>query len=250
MPPRPYSPSTPEGLAALSKKEGLEVIAELNEKELRSSASNWTRRHLIAYRLLIDTHKTDLLDVLAENHDEDCALCNQDDDEDVQKLNWEKTNKLIGRNPSGLGERSEGCVRRLSQGSFWAVLSRAIRREALERRLNSQRQKTASKLGPGMVNSALAIEGSSSSSSSATSTESKRDYDPSDEAEELNEDEHDEWRTKGEGLTVQLVRCFIDYTLHKCLLQDEKAVQALPRMENNTATACINGHRITAQDDG
>jgi hypothetical protein len=234
------------------------VIAQLTEKELGSSASNWTRRHLFAYRLLIDRNEARLLDILAEHHDEDCALCNkeegdedeEDEDECAQTLNWAKTKRLIGRNPSKLGERSEGQLRRRPQGSFWVALSRVVRRETLDPRLSSQRPKTASKRAPGMVNSAIAIEGSSPPPSSAESTESRREYDPSDESEDLDEDEHDEWRTKGEGVTVHLVGCFLDYTLNKCLLQGERAVQAWPRMESNTATAWINGHRITAEDDG
>ena len=56
-----YSTCTPKDLKTLSKEHGdLQIRAQLDEEELKISASKWKFRHRIAYRLLVHLEKASL----------------------------------------------------------------------------------------------------------------------------------------------------------------------------------------------
>ena len=71
-----YSAHTPEDLKALSEEhEDVQVIVQLNENELKSPASKWKIRQLIAYRLLVSHSEEAFLQILGTDHDELCPVC-------------------------------------------------------------------------------------------------------------------------------------------------------------------------------
>jgi hypothetical protein len=73
--PGTYSARSPADLAKLSQAEGgLRVIGQLEDKQIKSSASGWSRRHLVAYRLLIEP-KSVVLKALKAEHETECPIC-------------------------------------------------------------------------------------------------------------------------------------------------------------------------------
>jgi hypothetical protein len=243
-----YSARTPEDLKALSEEhEDVQVIVQLNENELKSPASKWKIRQLIAYRLLVSHSEEAFLQILGTDHDELCPVC-RDDQPCPQKLNREWTKALTEGGPRDLHAKTESELLQLPDGFFWVALARAIRPEqADEVREYPQRERRQAERN-GYVNSTTAILGSSSPIG-PSSSEFEADM------EDVDEDEHDARRSKPEEVTVHLVTCFLQHALNLCLVQHsagtmaETEVQA--RIERKTADMCVKGSvAVTAEDDG
>jgi hypothetical protein len=118
---RVYSARTLKDLKALSKRHGgIQVLAQLDDNELRSSASRWKLRHLIAYRLLIRSQKS-FLQVLKTDHTEQCPVCHNDELR-TQRLNRNFVQDLIGEGPRGLFVKTESELLDLPAGIFWLAL--------------------------------------------------------------------------------------------------------------------------------
>jgi hypothetical protein len=241
-----YSARTPEDLKALSEEHGdVQVIVQLNENELKSSASKWKIRHLIAYRLLVGHSEEAFLQILRTDHDELCPVC-RDDQSCPQKLNRERTKAFTEGGPRDLHAKTECELLQLPDGFFWVALARAIHSErADEAREHPQRERTQVERKD-YVNSTTAILGSSPTASSSSEFEV--------DMEDVDEDEHDARRSKSEEVTVHLVTCFLQHTLNLCLLQHSGTMvetEVRPRIERKTADMCVAGAiTITAEDDG
>ncbi|KAL2753232.1 hypothetical protein ACRALDRAFT_1077621 [Sodiomyces alcalophilus JCM 7366] len=219
----PYLVRTPQELKEASLRHGgLEVTHQLNSKEAHISASRWTRRHLIAYRLL-NRREQAFLPVLRPGHD-----------------------TVLGNNPRALYSGSEGELMRLPDGFFWVALSRAVRSEAPEA-IRSHPQRHRSQVEhPGFMNSSLEIMGSSSPTIPSASEFG------SDHSEPFGEDENDARRSKPEEVTVHLAISFLQLALHLILVQDENGqMEVRPRVERKmTLASTMDGALIAAEDDG
>lgn len=241
--PKIYSPRTPFELAVLSRKhKDLQVIADLG-KELKRPASKWTYRHLIAYRLLVKS-ETSFRKILNDDHDGDCPVC-KPKRESTLEVDGAKIRALTKERALDITKASESELMQQQDRFFWVALSQAIRPDVRNaaKRASSQRQKTKVKK-EGFVNSTTAIPGDSSPSSKGSSDE----YQP--EMEGFDEDDYDERRNKPEGLTVQLIGCFLRYALTLCLVQDVKRQEVRVRLNSNKAMAVINKTTVKAEDDG
>ncbi len=248
-PSKGYSPRSQKELAALSRQHGnLQVIAQLEKKEMKAPASKWTTRHLIAYRLLTKP-ETSRLDAFNINHKKECLLCG-DPDNCIQELNWGKTIALTSDPPPlNLVQSSEVELLHLPGGFLWAALARAVRPEVLaaEDRSQPQRKKMPAKREKCFVDSADAI----SDPESQSSCKSSQSWASEGGNEGLNEDEHDDRQNKPEDVTVHLLGCFLQYALALSLDQpSDSASQVWARLIRNKSTAVISNVRVTAEDDG
>lgn len=240
---KPYSVRTPQELRDISVPLELEVTLQLNSKEIQSSASRWTRRHLIAYRLLTAPDEA-FLPALGLIHDLDCPICLHRPTR--QKLDRLRLDAILGENPRNLCNGLEGELMRLPDGSFWVALSRAARRDAPEEgRVYPQRHRSQVQQD-GFVDSTQAIMGSSSPTMPSASEFG------SDRGEFITEDEHDARRGKPEEVTVHLATSFLQLALHICLIQDSSGyLEVRPRVERRITEASVaGGVLIAAEDDG
>ncbi|KAK2757914.1 hypothetical protein FQN54_004320 [Arachnomyces sp. PD_36] len=227
-----------------SKQHGLEVILQLNPNEIKSPASRWSLRHLIAYRLLTRPDKA-FLPTLEPGHDLRCPICLPDQPH-PQKLDGLRIANVLGDTPQNIHSSSEGELMRLPDGFFWVALARAVRSEAFaEARVYPQRERNRVERD-GFVNSANAILGSSSPTMpSASEFGSDRD--------EVDEDEHDARRNKPEEVTAHLAICFLQLALHLCLIQDCSELMGMeirPRVERSMTASIGDEILIVAEDDG
>jgi len=227
-----YSARTPKDLETLSKKHGIQVLAQLDDDELRSSASRWKFRHLIAYRLLIRPQKS-FLKVLADDHAQQCPVCSGDE-LDTQKLDHECTKDLIGECPRDLFFQMESDLLKLPAGTFWVALARAARPERQTEKKHYPKRDRRQVLREGYVNSE---EIPGSSPTAASSSEFEVDLNT------VDEDEHDSRRNKPEEVTVYLVTCFFQVVLNRCLVQHlpstRTAIEVRPRTERKKAEISI-----------
>ncbi|KAI1347808.1 hypothetical protein F5Y01DRAFT_232482 [Xylaria sp. FL0043] len=243
-----YAVRNSEELEAISQQNGnIRVISQLGDKELRSPASRWTIRHLIAYRLLIRPEAA-FLAVLQPEHDE-CPLCEEGQSQTIDHVN---TRALLEDSPRNLCVNSDHDLIRLPGGFFWIALARAARNEHVDQvRVQPQRERNQVQR-EGYVSSASAIPGSSSPLLYSSSFEA--------DMSDVDEDEHDARRDKPEEVTVHLVHCFLQYVLHLCLLQHFTGndtdtdmgtdIEVRPRVERKMTTTRIAGASISAEDDG
>ncbi|KAI1287845.1 hypothetical protein F5Y03DRAFT_380249 [Xylaria venustula] len=153
-----YSVRNSEELKVVSQQNGsIRVISQLSGKELRSSASRWTIRHLIAYRLLIHPEAA-FLAVLQPEHDE-CPICEEGLSQTIDHVN---TRALVEDSPRNLFVKSDHDLIRLPGGFFWIALARAAHNEHIDQvRVHPPRERNQVQR-EGYVNSASAIPGSSS----------------------------------------------------------------------------------------
>lgn len=245
---KPYSAQSREDLQTISKQHGdIQVILQLDPKEITSSASRWKLRHLISYRLLVCPEAA-FLPMFKTDHNNQCPMCNGDQACAAQKLNPARTRDLMGENPRDLFLQPECELMQLPDGFFWVALARAARPELADQaRVYPQRERKQV-WREGYINSANAIPGSSSPTG-PSSSEFEGD------TNEVDEDEHDGRRSKPEEVTVYLVSCFFQYALNLCLLQHSGGLiadsEVRPRVERRTTKAYIAGDvSIIAEDDG
>ncbi|KAK1749577.1 hypothetical protein QBC47DRAFT_333388 [Echria macrotheca] len=237
-----YSAQAPSELRTWSKDLGdIQVILQLNKKEMTSSASKWTSRHLVAYRLLTRP-QAPFLPILEVIHQKQCPICSQEPSPQV--LDHTSLAVIIGETPPNLCKKTEGELMRLPGGFFWAALARATRPELVDQARTHPQRERRQVQREGYINSGNAIPGSSSPIQ-RSSSEFEADMD-------LDEDVHEERRTKPEEVTVHLVTSFLQYALSLCLLQQTSGkTEVRPRIERKKTTAYIsNNIPVTAEDDG
>ncbi|KAH7247243.1 uncharacterized protein BKA55DRAFT_514584 [Fusarium redolens] len=214
MPNHLYTPRSREDHQAISDAHGgLRVFWQLTTDELRSSASKWNVRHLIAYRLLINPLEWKTLPCL-NDHNESCSLCNPELTH--QNLDWGIVQSLVGSNPDGITTKSDSELLSLPLGQFWVDLARAIRHDRdVEPRLHPQRDRRMVQK-EGYQNSSTVIHGSSSPTIPSSS---EYEFEMGLEREDIDKDEHDARRTRPEEVTIRLVISFLEHALLRCLLQ-------------------------------
>ncbi|TGJ82407.1 hypothetical protein E0Z10_g6373 [Xylaria hypoxylon] len=225
-----YAVRNSEELKAVSEQNGnIQVISQLSGKELRSPASRWTIRHLIAYRLLIRPEAA-FLPVLRPEHDE-CPICEEGLFQTVDHVN---TRTLVEDSPRNLCGKSDHDLIRLPGGFFWIALARAARNEHVDQvRVHPQRERNQVQREC-YVSSASAIPGSSSPLLYSSSFE----VDMSD----VDEDKHDARRDKPEEVTH-----FIGKDTDTNMGTD---IEVRPRVERKMTTTRIAGAPVSAEDDG
>jgi hypothetical protein len=239
---RPYSAQTTKDLRILAERHGAGTILELTPEELRRSASRWTHRHLIAYRLLTQPEQA-TLPILALTHDQ-CPQCNERSP--VQSINRIWTGHLTGDTPKRLTARTESELAALPGGFFWIALARAARREPPgEGHVYPERDRKPVDRQE-YVNSTRVIDGSSSPPAPPSSSGFEVSF------SDIDEDEHHVRRNQPEEVTVCLATSFLQYALSLCLLQAPEATTELRvRVERMTAVAQIAGAvHLVAEDDG
>lgn len=244
MGPQTYSACSLEELKQRSDEiGGVQVLLQLQDEELRRSASRWTVRHLVAYRLLTEKDEP-VLDILKNEHDEGCTICTAGS-VSSPALDAPMTRALIQGPRLNVFQSSESELMRCSHGPFWAALARACRPEEISAAKAYPQRERRPVERKHFVNSREAIPGSSSSPLRYSSSEYEMGMD------ELDEDGHDSRRQHPEEVTVQLVSCFIQHALHLCLVQGSPDVEIRLRVERNRAETCIAGtENIVAVDDG
>ncbi|GKT48801.1 uncharacterized protein ColSpa_08982 [Colletotrichum spaethianum] len=246
---KPYCARTSEDLRIASKQHGdKSVIWQLDRDDLVSSASRWNLRHTIAYRLLVQPEAV-FLPILATDHALRCPICSAEDRPLTQKLNPIGTQNLTGENPRDLRMMTESDLMRLPEGFFWAALARAIRPEITdEDRVYPQRERRPVRR-EGYMNSAMAIVGSSSPPLPPSSSEFEV------EVEGLDQDEHEDRRSKPEEVTVHLVTAFLQFALNLCFCQHTIGIitdsEVRTRVERRKTKTFISGMiPVAAEDDG
>jgi len=155
-----YSAQVPNDLRTWSRQHGdVRVLLQLNKRELMSSASKWTSRHLSPYRLLTRP-EAPFLPIFKTSHDEQCPVCKSE--HSSKELDHTNTKILIENTPQNLYTKSEGELMRLPGGFFWAALARAARPELVDQaKVHPQRERKQVHR-EGYVNSVNVIPGSSS----------------------------------------------------------------------------------------
>ncbi|KAK3933517.1 hypothetical protein QBC46DRAFT_368712 [Diplogelasinospora grovesii] len=222
-----YSAQGPEDLRTRSKEHGdIQVVLQLDKRELISSASKWTPRHLVTYRLLTRPEAA-FLPTFETNHNEQCPVCKNE--HSLQELDHTKT-------PRDLCTKTEGELMRLPGGFFWAALARAARPELADQAKVYPQRERKQVQREGYIDSASAIPGSSSPIQHSSS-EFEADMD------DLDEDVHEERRSKPEEVTVHLVTSFLQYALSLCLLQHTTGMsrtEVRPRVERKRTTVYVS----------
>lgn len=243
-----FAAETPSQLARLADAEGLEVVLQLGP-DREKSASKWTHRHLIAYRLLTSPSKP-FLATVKDHHDAYCPIC-KPKALYSQELDQEETAHLISGPPSlEVLKSTHSDLKRLSAGSFWVALARACSPDILEEeRVHPGRERQLPNR-QGFVDSTHMQVGSSSPiQSSSPKSPSSEDADVSMTA--IDEDENDARRRKPEEVTVNLISAFLEHVLHVCLNQKlHKHGEVRVRIERKTSKITVGDREITAEDDG
>lgn len=212
---------------------------------MNSSASRWTRRHLIAYRLLVQP-EAKFLPILKTDHDTQCPVC-KPGKPCSQTLDQPNTQSLLRENPRNLSKKTDSELIRLPEGFFWVALAEATRPklDGLAKMHPKRDRKQVER--EGYTNSTEAIPGSSSPIQHSVS-----EYEG--ESSLMNEDEHDDRQSKPEDVTVNLVHCFLRYALAMCLIQHASSevpkTEVRLRIERKSANASVGDASITAEDDG
>ncbi|KAK0627105.1 hypothetical protein B0T14DRAFT_562940 [Immersiella caudata] len=208
-----YSAQDSDDLAAASRLNGgPQVPLQLTSRELANSASRWTLRHLIAYRLLV-LPEAAFLPALGTDHDQRCPVCGPGDHHHrLQTINQAHTDALTGTTPRSLCLKTEHELMQLPHGTFWVALARATRPELTGQPKTHPHRERKQVRQEGYVDSAGAILGSSSPIEQSSS-----EFDA--DSSYVDDDEYDERRSKPEELTVNLLSSFLQQALSVCLLQ-------------------------------
>ncbi|KFA81330.1 hypothetical protein S40288_08312 [Stachybotrys chartarum IBT 40288] len=239
-----YSVSTAQQHAQLSEEHDLAVPLHLKVEELSRSASKWTSRHIVAYRLLVKPEKG-FLDTFKLDHDTKCPGCISTGVQVQQRLDDEET-RILTQDPcpANLFEAKESELMRLHHGPLWVSLARAIRfKQFGERHYPSRDRKAVER--PDFVNPTTAIVGSSSPTRPSSS-----EFEMS--IDDIDEDQHDDRQNKPEEVTAHLITTFLQHCLCLCLVQDrDPLTEVRVRIERLRTDACINNfHATVAEDDG
>ena len=219
------------------------MLLDLERAELASPASKWSRRHLLAYRLLVQP-ETAFLTTFRVDHQKTCPVyvC-KTDHTSPQQVDRAKLNDLLN-GPVDLNAR-HGLLFEHPEGYFWASLARAChpdRTEEFKVYPNRIRRRPST---TGYVDSSQAIQGSSSPVQPSSS-----EYDDMDNSQ-VDEDENEERRRIPEDISVRLLADFTSYVLQGCLRQQHGSIEIRTRIDRRRARANIAGTTgITCEDDG
>lgn len=243
-----YSAHTVQQLHTLAREhDGIRVVTQLSDNDLKKPASRWNTRHLVVYRLLIAQSHEAFLDILEADHNDHCPCC-RDDQSTYQTLDYQAVLELVNGLPPNLPERTESELLRRPAGFFWVALSRAMHSDQTEVTREFSRRERRQVNRSDFVSSAAAIQGSSSPTI-PSSSEFEVDL------EDMDEDEHDSRRNRPEEVTVHLIMCFLQCVLNLCLVQHVTGgsmdTEIRPRVDRMLAVARIAGTvHISAEDDG
>ena len=128
----PYAPRTLVHLRLAATRHGLpniQVILDLDNKDLIRPASEWTVRHLIAYRLLIQPEMP-FLPISLQIHPELCPVCREDDGLERYKIGMAHVRSITCSTPRDLCQKTDSELYRLPGGPFWEALAHAARHES------------------------------------------------------------------------------------------------------------------------
>ncbi|KAF7550378.1 hypothetical protein G7046_g8032 [Stylonectria norvegica] len=123
---RTYLVRKVDQLEKLAKEEHVRVIGDLSQEEMKSSASRWSAKHLLAYRLVIEQPKGPWLKALEDDHAKHCPQCNKND---KQTLDHDIANKITNDGPKNFLELTKSELLKRPDGPFWVALARAVRDE-------------------------------------------------------------------------------------------------------------------------
>lgn len=238
-----YAARSPAEFRRLSEDHGgLRFISQLREDELMRSASRWSFRHLLGFRLLTLPEKP-FLEAFITDHENHCPLCNTER-RSSQNVDHYWTKLLTSDCPIDFPKSTDSELLRLPGGFFWVELARVTRSQIVtESRLYPQRERRPLQIDD-YVDSTSAIPGSSSPVN-LTSSEFEVDLD------DFDEDEHDARRSNPEEVTVHFLMTFLQFALNLCLLQDDGDREVRLRVERLKATIRVAGiHDVGAEDDG
>ncbi|KAJ5626561.1 hypothetical protein N7528_003988 [Penicillium herquei] len=225
---------------------GLHALAHMEESDLSLSASKWTFRHLLGFRLLTLPAKP-VLETFANDHQNHCPVCRPGTSPQKVDSYWKDT--LTSDCPLDFLKSSDSELLRLPGGFFWAALARVARSKSASVPRSQPSRNRQPPRNDGFVNSSFAIIGSSSPVISSAS-EFEMDLD------DVDEDEHDARRSKPEEITVQFSMAFIQFALNLCLLQkslkQRGMVEIQARIDRRTSTTSISGltSDVRGEDDG
>lgn len=257
-----YSAKNSQEHERLAKEGNVQYLADLDTGELEAPASRWTRRHLLAYRLLTPQPQS-WLPILQTEHNQNCPNCNTGA-EGVQKLDEEWTKVLMSGCPAKLKNSKDSELLKLKGGFFWAKLAEAIRVDNTQRtddtletesddtsaRRDIGRQSRPSKRD-GYIDTRQMVVGSSPPQSQSTQLSEGSGSAYQTESDDIDDDDHEARRSKPEEVTLHLMLSFIQHVLNLCLLQCIPRVEVRPRVERKRWTATVaKKHTFTAEDDG
>ncbi|KAL5333556.1 hypothetical protein BJX70DRAFT_392094 [Aspergillus crustosus] len=206
-----------------------------------TAASRWTVRHLVAFPLLTMPEKPFLQVIVAEH--ESCPVCHSwgsypcalDQD-------WIKT--LTTACELKISQSTDSQLLRLPGGFFWVALARVARAEGLTAKEYPRRNRQAPRR-EGYIDSTAAIIGPFSPTGPSSS-----EYET--DLNDVDEDEHDDHRSKPEEVTAHLLVNYLHFAFNLCLLQESNGPgEVRVRVEHRKATVQVpDMYDFAAGDDG
>lgn len=245
-----YNARTVADIRRISERENIFVLADLKDR-LRAPASKWTYDHLVAYQLQIGS-ENEVLETFAPDYSLYCPILHPENSPQrvnpdmIQALSREiSLNELLAPE-SELLRTSHGREPRVPDplGPFKVALAQARNvTQVSPRRDHPEREKKAVERD-NMVNSSVAIDGSSS-----PQQPSSEDFERGES--EIDDDTSEERRGIQEEVAVRLLVEFTRYVLQYCLEQPNAAkVEIRPRIERWRSTALVGDAESSGQDDG
>ncbi|OAA37377.1 hypothetical protein NOR_07076 [Metarhizium rileyi] len=243
MSPKTYSAQTPADLKELSSRHNdLTVILQLTSKQLMSSASNWTRLHLLVYRLITGS-ETSFLEPFEEDHNDACPICQLSKESPTQQIDLLMLRSLLEDiTPSELLQPESKLLQ-----SPWGYLKVALAQASHTSMIDTPKPREERKKPPvekygSYTNSWTAILGSSSPLGPSSS-----EYEM--EFEDVDEDENEARQSIPENISVHLAIAIIRCVL-LCLKQPGQQEEVRARVERIKVQATIAGFDgITFEDD-
>lgn len=247
-----YSAQTVSEFDRVSAEDGEIWLDGLAESERKASPSNWTRRHLVAYRLLIQPI-TGFLDLFREDHDAHCPVCVElngadEDHMSPQVINQHYVDALTGNwpNASDLLRSTDSQLLQATGGFYWIALARASRSVVPMPVRGPGSRNRVPVIQTCFENTVEVVEGSSSPIRTSAS-EFEESF-----AESIDPDEHETRQSIPEEVTVHLIISFLQFVLQLCLVQDPESQQEVrPRVDRRrSALPYLGSGETTAEDDG
>ncbi|KAG8410939.1 hypothetical protein J3458_016504 [Metarhizium acridum] len=238
-----YSAQTPADLKELSSRhDGLTVILQLTSKQLMSSASNWTRLHLLVYRLITGS-ETSFLEPFEGDHNDACPICQLSKELPTQQIDLLMLRSLLEDiTPSELLQPESKLLQ-----SPWGYLKVALAQASHTSVTDAPKPREERKKPPvekygSYTNSWTAILGSSSPLGPSSS-----EYEM--EFEDVDEDENEARQSIPEDISVHLAIAIIRCVL-LCLKQPGEQEEVRARVERIKVQATIAGFDgIMFEDD-
>ncbi|KAH8435049.1 uncharacterized protein LDX57_012678 [Aspergillus melleus] len=182
------------------------------------------------------------LQVIAAEH-ESCPVCHSPGSYPCAlDHDWIKT--LTTACELQISQSTDSQLLRLPGGFFWVALAHAARAEGVTAKEYPRRDRQAPHR-EGYLDSVAAIIGSSSPTGPSSS-----EYEI--DLNDVDEDEHDDRRSKPEEVTAHLLVNYLYFALNLCLLQESDGPgEVRVRVERRKATVQVPGmYDFAAEDDG